>query len=215
MNIYLYTYVHTYIYKDLHMYIYRDRDGGRKNMLRALAKVHAKGRLLDKILRKQNMSLYTTQKYMEFQLKNEQILVDKKLKFEENEIKKKIRSEEKDLRLKQIAQENEKKYEIRIKIRDMEKTIKTLRETLSKSIRKRKDDAKLRVEIVSDKEEFDKSLKNPIVLPAVSSLDPTLVKNQVSFQFLSLFVLCIYISRIHNHHYQYNYHHHHHHHYQQ
>lgn len=83
--------------------------------------VHFKGRLLDKLLRKQNTSHSVAKKIQEFQIKSEQLLQDKKQRCEDNEAKRKSRVEEKDLKMKQLALEAGRKNEIRLKIRDLEK----------------------------------------------------------------------------------------------
>ena len=83
--------------------------------------MHFKGRLLDKLLRKQNISDTAFRKTTDIQVKSEQLLLDKKMRFEEIEAKRKIRVEEKDVKMKQLALEAGGKNELRMKIRDMEK----------------------------------------------------------------------------------------------
>lgn len=83
--------------------------------------MHFKGRLLDKLLRKQNISDTVLRKTTDIQVKSEQLLLEKKIRFEEVEARKKIRVEEKDVKMKQLAVEAGRKNEIRMKIRDMEK----------------------------------------------------------------------------------------------
>lgn len=77
--------------------------------------------MLDKLLRKQNISETAAKRNQEVQIKSEQILLDKKQRNEDNEAKRKTRVEEKDLKIKQLALESGRKNEIRLKIRDMEK----------------------------------------------------------------------------------------------
>ena len=83
--------------------------------------MHFKGRLLDKLLRKQNISETVLRKTTDIQVKSEQLLLEKKIRFEEIEAKRKIKVEEKDVKMKQLALEAGRKNEIRMKIRDMEK----------------------------------------------------------------------------------------------
>ena len=83
--------------------------------------VHFKGRLLDKLLRKQNTSQTVAKRNYEFQIKTEQLLLEKKQRNEENEARRKTRVEEKDLKMRQLALEAGRKNEIRLRIRDMEK----------------------------------------------------------------------------------------------
>jgi hypothetical protein len=86
--------------------------------------VHFKGRLLDKLLRKQNLSDTVARRSIDILVKSEQLILDKKQKIEDNEAKRKIRVEEKDLKIKQLAAEAGRRNEIRIKIRDIEKVRK-------------------------------------------------------------------------------------------
>ena len=83
--------------------------------------MHFKGRLLDKLLRKQNISDTVLRKTSDIQVKSEQLLLEKKMRFEEVEARRKIKVEEKDVKMKQLAVEAGRKNEIRMKIRDMEK----------------------------------------------------------------------------------------------
>jgi hypothetical protein len=83
--------------------------------------VHFKGRLLDKLLRKQNISDTVLRKTTDVQVKSEQLLLEKKIRFEEIEARRKMKVEEKDVKMKQLALEAGRKNEIRMKIRDMEK----------------------------------------------------------------------------------------------
>ena len=91
--------------------------------------VHFKGRLLDKLLRKQNTSQTVAKRNYEFQIKTEQLLLEKKQRNEENEARRKTRVEEKDLKMRQLALEAGRKNEIRLRIRDMEK-VRSLRNCL-------------------------------------------------------------------------------------
>lgn len=86
--------------------------------------MHFKGRLLDKLLRKQNISDTVLRKTTDVQVKSEQLLLEKKIRFEEIEARRKMKVEEKDVKMKQLALEAGRKNEIRMKIRDMEKVTK-------------------------------------------------------------------------------------------
>lgn len=88
--------------------------------------MHFKGRLLDKLLRKQNISDTVLRKTTDIQVKSEQLLLEKKIRFEEIEARRKMKVEEKDVKMKQLALEAGRKNEIRMKIRDMEKVKKQL-----------------------------------------------------------------------------------------
>ena len=83
--------------------------------------MHFKGRLLDKLLRKQNISDKVLRKTTDIKVKSEKLLLEKKIRFEEVEARRKIKVEEKDVKMKQLAVEAGRKNEIRMKIRDMEK----------------------------------------------------------------------------------------------
>jgi hypothetical protein len=71
----------------------------------------------------------------------------------------------KEARLRAIAEENARKAEVRNKIRELDKSVRGTKEVLLKTIRKRKEEARMRVELVCDREEA--AMKRGVHKPSV------------------------------------------------
>jgi hypothetical protein len=133
-----------------------DQRRGVSLVLRALAKMHYKTRYLEKILRRQ------------YPFRSGATAYPLMASREDLEARKRQREE----KAQQDKQETARKNEQRAKYRDFERSIKSIREAFAKSLKRRRDEARLRVEVVCDREEESKRTgggSEPMALDAAAA----------------------------------------------
>ena len=131
----------------------RSRDHGRTNVARCFARMHTVNKQIEKVMRKNSVK----------EVVKEVQETHKRERDEQFEKNKKVKVEmSKELKLQKLHQLAAQKQ----KLRDLEKTLKGLRETILKDIRRRRSDVKVRMEGICDAEEG----RDKVI--AVSSLKP-------------------------------------------
>jgi len=117
----------------------REREAGKKNMLKGYSKAFTKAKNLDRVIRK---NVYLAEQIQQLEQKRRRV--------EDLESRKRAKTEDKEMRsLLIIAQKSRT-----VKMREMEKNITLLKVAMAKTVKKRRDDAKLLAEILCDKEEI-------------------------------------------------------------
>jgi len=115
-------------------------EAGRKSVTRHLMLMQGKIRLLDRIIRKQVVSISM-----------QQVAEDaRKKRIEEIESRRKIKEDIKNSRIAKQAQLHLR----RLKMREVERTTRLVRETLLRDCQRRRAEARVRVEIIADREEM-------------------------------------------------------------
>lgn len=117
----------------------RDREAGRKNMLKSYTKAFTKAKNLDRVIRK---NVYLAEQIQQMEQKRRRV--------EDQESRKRAKIEDKEMRSLIISAQKSRTA----KIREMEKNITLLKVAMAKTVKKRRDDAKLFAEILCDREEM-------------------------------------------------------------
>ena len=122
-------------------------------VLKALARMHFKTRTVDRVLRRQ-YPLVRNRSFNDEAAEKERRLLLK----EDTEAKKKQRLEDKEAKTKREKAENQRRNEQRAKYREFEKTVRAIRESFLKTLKRRREEARVRVEVICDREEAYKLL---------------------------------------------------------
>jgi hypothetical protein len=122
----------------------REREGGKKNMLKSYSKAFTKAKNLDRVIRKNQ--------YLSEQI---QQLEQKRKRVEDQESRKRAKIEDKETRSLVLTAQKSRNA----KIKEMEKVITAMKVALSKTVKKRRDDAKLAAEMLCDKEEMQRFVR--------------------------------------------------------
>ena len=145
-------------------------EAGRKSVTRHLMLMQGKIRLLDRIIRKQAVTISM-----------QQVAEDaRKKRIEEIEIRRKAKEDLKNSRIAKQAQLQLR----RLKLKEVERTTRLLRENLLRDCQRRRAEARVRVEIIADREEMwaiqHRDLIQQITMGVPSSATATTVGSDTS-----------------------------------